>query len=233
LSGNIRYHWDQLFEISRTPHAKQLLGGRRPIIISWHRFYSPETGRYVSADPIGFWGGVNLFAYVGDDPVNWVDPWGLVGNWFYGYNEFGLPRHPSSSVRWDSLSPEQKMDEEKKWMLEPPDNEFINNIACSNIASKGTPLWSSTKGKSSVENAFGHWKKHRSEFPELQNAKQYAEKAKDFLNNPPKGTFTKNRPNGDVLRYDPKTNTFGVKGADGSPKTMFRPNDGIDYWNKQ
>ena len=100
-------------------------------------------------------------------------------------------------------------------------------------ASKKTPLWSSTKNKSSVENAFGHWKKHGKEFPEIQNAKQYAEKTKDFLNNPPKGTLTKTRPNGDILRYDPKSNTFGVKNADDAPKTMFRPTDGINYWNKQ
>jgi len=45
---------------------------------SWHRFYDPVTGRYVSADPIGLAGGMNLYAYVQNDPVNWVDPWGLV-----------------------------------------------------------------------------------------------------------------------------------------------------------
>jgi RHS repeat-associated protein len=44
---------------------------------NWHRFYDPETGRYVSADPIGLEGGINLYAYVANDPVNWVDPWGL------------------------------------------------------------------------------------------------------------------------------------------------------------
>jgi RHS repeat-associated protein len=44
---------------------------------NWHRYYSPETGRYISADPIGFRGGINLYAYVGGDPVNGVDAWGL------------------------------------------------------------------------------------------------------------------------------------------------------------
>jgi len=43
----------------------------------WHRYYDPTIGRYLNADPIGLWGGVNLFTYVGGDPVNWVDPWGL------------------------------------------------------------------------------------------------------------------------------------------------------------
>ena len=44
---------------------------------NWHRFYDPGTGRYISADPIGLAGGMNLYAYVQNDSVNWVDPWGL------------------------------------------------------------------------------------------------------------------------------------------------------------
>lgn len=103
----------------------------------------------------------------------------------------------------------------------------------SSVVTKGGPLWSSTKSKSAVENAFGHWSKHKGEFPELQNAKQYAERVKDFLKNPPKGTLTKTNSRGDTLRYDPSTNTFGVLSKDGAPRTMFRPKDGMDYWNRQ
>jgi RHS repeat-associated protein len=44
---------------------------------NWHRFYDPETGRYISADPIGMDGGMNLYNYVGGDPVNLTDPEGL------------------------------------------------------------------------------------------------------------------------------------------------------------
>ncbi|TBR43811.1 hypothetical protein CBF23_003535 [Marinomonas agarivorans] len=94
-------------------------------------------------------------------------------------------------------------------------------------------IWTFTKNKSSVENAFGHFKKHKNEFPELQNAKQYVEATKKFLHTPPKGTLTKINSRGDTLRYNPSTNTFGVLSKDGSPRTMFRPKDGIDYWNKQ
>jgi len=42
------------------------------------RFYSPELGRFITQDPIGYLGGTNLYAYVGNNPVNWVDPLGLL-----------------------------------------------------------------------------------------------------------------------------------------------------------
>lgn len=34
-------------------------------------------GRFISEDPIGFDGGINLYAYAENNPVNWLDPWGL------------------------------------------------------------------------------------------------------------------------------------------------------------
>nr|WP_240042471.1 RHS repeat-associated core domain-containing protein [Photorhabdus khanii] len=42
------------------------------------RYYSPETGQYLSPDPLGLVGGVNLYGYV-SNPVSWIDPFGLAG----------------------------------------------------------------------------------------------------------------------------------------------------------
>ena len=44
---------------------------------NYHRYYDPTTGRYVTPDPIGLGGGINLFAYVAGNPVNRIDPKGL------------------------------------------------------------------------------------------------------------------------------------------------------------
>ncbi len=42
------------------------------------RDYDPKIGRWISKDPIGFNGGdTNLYAYVGGNPVSYVDPTGL------------------------------------------------------------------------------------------------------------------------------------------------------------
>jgi RHS repeat-associated protein len=43
-----------------------------------YRDYMPEIGKWTAKDPILFAGGdTNLYGYVANDPVNWVDPWGL------------------------------------------------------------------------------------------------------------------------------------------------------------
>jgi RHS repeat-associated protein len=38
------------------------------------RWYDPQSGRWLSKDPIGLEGGLNLYAFCGDDPVNCTDP---------------------------------------------------------------------------------------------------------------------------------------------------------------
>ena len=41
------------------------------------RYYSPAMAKWITRDPIGETGGVNLYALVLNNPVNWVDPWGF------------------------------------------------------------------------------------------------------------------------------------------------------------
>ncbi len=40
------------------------------------RYYAPTLARFISRDPIGFDGGINLYTYCVDDPINLIDPSG-------------------------------------------------------------------------------------------------------------------------------------------------------------
>jgi RHS repeat-associated protein len=56
-----------------------------------HRWYDPDTGRYLSPDPLGLRGGPNPYAYAGNDPLTRVDPTGLLLFAFDGTNNSDPP----------------------------------------------------------------------------------------------------------------------------------------------
>ena len=58
------------------------------------RYYDPQAGRFITKDPISFAGGdVNLYAYVGNNPVHFNDPLGLdYYSWFRPNNLAGIFR---------------------------------------------------------------------------------------------------------------------------------------------
>jgi RHS repeat-associated protein len=56
----------------------QFYDGETGLHYNYFRYYNPQTGRYITPDPIGLEGGINLFAYVDANPLRWIDPFGLV-----------------------------------------------------------------------------------------------------------------------------------------------------------
>lgn len=66
-----------------------------------------------------------------------------------------------------------------------------------------------------------------------QTADDYLSKVQDFTRKPPKGTEVVKRANGDTLFYQASTNTFAVIDRAGVPRTMFKPDNGPAYWQRQ
>lgn len=66
-----------------------------------------------------------------------------------------------------------------------------------------------------------------------RSADDYLAKVRAFTVSPPRDAETVKRPNGDTLIYQASTNTFAVVARDGTPRTMFKPDDGPTYWARQ
>ncbi len=99
-------------------------------------------------------------------------------------------------------------------------------------ADDGKPVWASSKRFSAEEGAQRQFERDGAAF-DAKTLDQFVRKAHAFVGHPPKGTLTLTRKNGDILYYDPKGNVFAVASKEGAPRTMFKPDDGMAYWEKQ
>ena len=99
-------------------------------------------------------------------------------------------------------------------------------------ADDGKPVWAPSKAKSADEGAEKAFERNGEAFG-AKTVDQFVLKAHAFVGHPPKGTLTFTRKNGDTLFYDPKGNVFAVANKEGAPRTMFKPDDGMAYWEKQ
>jgi pyocin large subunit-like protein len=99
-------------------------------------------------------------------------------------------------------------------------------------ADDGKPVWAPSKRNSAEEGAQRAFERNGEAFG-AHDLQQFVRKAHAFVGHPPKGTLTLTRKNGDTLYYDPKANIFAVANKDGAPRTMFKPDSGMDYWQQQ
>ena len=69
------------------------------------RYYDQDTGRYLSADPLGLGGGENLYTYVNATPTHFIDPPGLLLFAFdgTGNKDYGSDNNPSNVVKFKDI----------------------------------------------------------------------------------------------------------------------------------
>ena len=60
-------------------YAGMYVHQRSGLNLTPHRAYNPAIGKFISRDPIEETGGINLYAYVENNPIQYADPSGLDG----------------------------------------------------------------------------------------------------------------------------------------------------------
>ena len=91
------------------------------------RWYDPVTGRWLSKDPIGLNGGLNLYVFCGNDPVNSLDPFGTS---LKGAIETGILAHwgRNKGLNGPSNVPSTKKEaEEQGWEALPPSESVYHS----------------------------------------------------------------------------------------------------------
>lgn len=79
------------------------------------------------------------------------------------------------------------------------------------------------KRRTPVASRNDHFEKHGQRLPgKPANATEYARQAQRFMNNPPRGTLTRRREGGGIIRYNPKTGEYGTLTADGRIRTYMK-----------
>jgi RHS repeat-associated protein len=80
------------------------------LLLAHRRAYDTGLGRWLSEDPLGFVDGPNVYVYVFDNPVQWVDPMGL----------YGLQMLPPNGNLWNGSFPQDMV-------CSPPASGFNSN----------------------------------------------------------------------------------------------------------
>jgi len=107
------------------------------------RYYHPQLQRFISEDPIEFFGGdFNLYGYVGNSPIDTVDPWGLMA-----HGTMGGSFPPGGGCRKDPCPPKPK----PKPKPEPKNDEEL----IKQFTQKCGPFWCANEDPNRGCNAAG------------------------------------------------------------------------------
>lgn len=182
------------------------------LVVSARAGYDPSVGRWLCRDPIGEDGGLNLYGYVENDPVNLVDELGMQPR--------GGARVPSGGghVR-GSLIPEHLLPPSiRPFRIEIGRVETVRNSRDFNWARP--------------ETLTDHFQRHGSGVG-ANCQRDYARMAAEFLRESQRSSFpTKIDSRGQIRTWNPATNRFGSYNANGTTATFYAPRSNT-YFSRQ
>jgi RHS repeat-associated protein len=227
------------------------------------RYYDPVAGVFLSADPVAVRSAGDNFhryRYANNNPYRYVDPDGRETAMFQA-ERYQMPPPDPAATRTalgliadftpgvgDAMGIYEALQEPSVFnvlgagvglvpVVGDVGGKLIKNA--DNIANGAAGLWTATKSQTVAENAFRHFKEHGADF-DARNAVEYVRQAAEFLHRPGAGVLSRTRANGDVVRFDPASNAFGVMDKSGAPRTFFKPDPAqhgyptnLDYFDVQ
>ena len=105
---------DRVYKVANQPFRRQNQYADRETGLHYNLmcYYEPEAGRFVNPDPIGLWGGKNLYTF-NPNIVSWIDPLGLIKASEIKWKGFIMTRTEAikifSEYQTNSISNSEKM----------------------------------------------------------------------------------------------------------------------------
>jgi RHS repeat-associated protein len=78
--GELLRETEPMAKANRFRWSTQYQEDETDLVCYLHRYFRPSTGRWLSRDPIQEEGGLNVYSFVSDDPVNRIDKFGLASS---------------------------------------------------------------------------------------------------------------------------------------------------------
>ena len=75
--GNTLGTWGTLAAANTYRYSSKEIDLKSGLYYYGYRYYQPNLQRWLNHDPIAEWGGINLYEFVGNNPINWIDSLGL------------------------------------------------------------------------------------------------------------------------------------------------------------
>jgi filamentous hemagglutinin len=199
------------------------------------RYYAAELGRFLSDDPSGIAGGVNLQQYVSGNPVRFLDPFGLCGQ--QTRRDPKQETDTEKALRWKEYLDIADVLIQSGAMVfatligdpEPALEEALEGGAA-NVANAARYRAQLSAEEIAGGHAFDKHVVERAEFPGIETRSQFSAQIERIIRNP---SDVKVLSNGRTAYWEDSSGTVVIRDPNSlEGGTAFKPTTGKAYFNK-